>query len=130
MFEIEYPIFLAGMGGVAYADVCAAVSEAGGYGTLGMAAENPTRIREEMRRVRALTQKPFGVDLLAALPNSVLAAIDVIIEEGANAFIRLQVNSPNSCSLLFHFTLLRVTASRSLISIVSIAMPGRACWIF
>jgi enoyl-[acyl-carrier protein] reductase II len=84
---IEYPIFLAGMGGVAYADVCAAVSEAGGYGTLGMAAENPTRIREEMRRVRALTQKPFGVDLLAALPNSVLAAIDVIIEEGANAFI-------------------------------------------
>ena len=35
-FDIEVPIFLAGMGGVAYAEVCAAVSEAGGYGTLGM----------------------------------------------------------------------------------------------
>jgi enoyl-[acyl-carrier protein] reductase II len=84
---IRYPIFLAGMGGVAYADVCAAVSEAGGFGTLGMAAENPASIRAEMRRVREQTDKPFGVDLLAALPESMMRAIDVIIEEGARAFI-------------------------------------------
>jgi len=84
---IEVPIFLAGMGGVAYADVCAAVSEAGGFGTLGMAAEGPESIRREMRRVRELTDKPFGVDLLAALPESMLRSIDVIIEEGATAFI-------------------------------------------
>ncbi|HXK24435.1 MAG TPA: nitronate monooxygenase [Myxococcota bacterium] len=84
---IEVPIFLAGMGGVAYADVCAAVSEAGGFGTLGMAAEGPESIRREMRRVRELTDKPFGVDLLAALPESMLRAIDVIVEEGASAFI-------------------------------------------
>ena len=81
------PIFLAGMGGVAYADVCAAISEAGGFGTLGMAAPATDGIREEMRKVRALTDKPFGVDLLAALPESMLASIDVIIEEGAKAFI-------------------------------------------
>jgi enoyl-[acyl-carrier protein] reductase II len=87
LFGIRYPIFLAGMGQVAYADVCAAVSEAGGYGTLGMAAESPDSIREEMRKVRKLTDKPFGVDLLAALPDSVMAAIDVIIEEGASSFI-------------------------------------------
>ena len=84
---IERPIFLAGMGGVAYARVCAAVSEAGGFGTLGMATEGPEGIREEMRAVRALTNKPFGVDLLAALPEQMLAAIDVIIDEGASAFI-------------------------------------------
>jgi enoyl-[acyl-carrier protein] reductase II len=84
---IEVPVFLAGMGGVAYADVCAAVSAAGGYGTLGMAAEDPSGIRREMRRVRELTDKPFGVDLLAALPDTLLASIDVIIEEGASAFI-------------------------------------------
>jgi enoyl-[acyl-carrier protein] reductase II len=84
---IEYPIFLAGMGGVAYADVCAAVSEAGGFGTLGMAAEAPDSIRREMRRVRAQTDKPFGVDLLAALPDSMMRAIDVIIEEGARVFV-------------------------------------------
>jgi enoyl-[acyl-carrier protein] reductase II len=84
---IEAPILLAGMGGVAYADVCAAVSEAGGFGTLGMAAEGPEGIRREMRRVRERTPKPFGVDLLAALPESMLQAIDVIIEGGAKAFI-------------------------------------------
>ena len=41
LFGIEYPIFLAGMGEVAYADVCAAVSEAGGFGTLGMVGASP-----------------------------------------------------------------------------------------
>src|SRR5215468_9048012 len=75
------------MGGVAYAEVCAAVSEAGGFGTLGMAGESPQGIRREMRRVRELTEKPFGVDLLAALPDSMLQAIDVVIDEGAAAFI-------------------------------------------
>jgi enoyl-[acyl-carrier protein] reductase II len=89
LFGIEVPVFLAGMGGVAYADVCAAVSEAGGYGTLGMAMAGcgPEEIRAQMRRVRELTDKPFGVDLLAALPDSVTAAIDVIIDEGASAFV-------------------------------------------
>ena len=87
MLDIEVPIFLAGMGGVAYADVCAAVSEAGGFGTLGMAGASPAGIKREMRAVRKQTDKPFGVDLLAALPEAVLAAIDVIIDEGAAAFI-------------------------------------------
>ncbi len=87
LFGIEHPVFLAGMGRVAYADVCAAVSEAGGYGTLGMAGAPPEAIRAEMRAVRALTDKPFGVDLLAALPDQVMACIDVIIEEGASSFI-------------------------------------------
>jgi enoyl-[acyl-carrier protein] reductase II len=52
-----------------------------------MAAEQPEGIRREMRRVRELTDKPFGVDLLAALPEQMMAAIDIIIEEGASAFI-------------------------------------------
>ncbi len=87
LFGIEVPVFLAGMGGVAYAEVCAAVSEAGGFGTLGMATASPAGIRDEMRAVRKLTDKPFGVDLLAALPEAMIASIDVIIDEGASAFI-------------------------------------------
>ena len=87
LLGIEVPVFLAGMGGVAYAEVCAAVSEAGGFGTLGMAGCTPDVIREEMRAVRSRTDKPFGVDLLAALPEQLLAAVDVIIDEGAAAFI-------------------------------------------
>jgi enoyl-[acyl-carrier protein] reductase II len=87
LFRIEVPIFLAGMGQVAYAEVCAAVSEAGGFGTLGMVGAAPQQIRAEMRKVKERTKKPFGVDLLQALPDQVEAAIDVIIEEGAAAFI-------------------------------------------
>jgi enoyl-[acyl-carrier protein] reductase II len=84
---IEHPVFLAGMGGVAYAEVCAAVSEAGGFGTLGMATMDVDGMRDQMREVRKRTDKPFGVDLLAALPDQVMASIDVIIDEGASAFI-------------------------------------------
>ncbi len=87
LLGIEHPIMLAGMGGVAYAEVCAAVSEAGGYGCLGMAGRTPDEIRDEMRKVRALTDRPFGVDLLAAVPGSLEASVDIIITEGATAFI-------------------------------------------
>jgi enoyl-[acyl-carrier protein] reductase II len=87
MLGIKYPILLAGMGGVSYAEVCAAVSEAGGFGTLGMAGRSAEEIREQMRRVRKLTKKPFGVDLLAAVPESLEKTADMIIEEGAAAFI-------------------------------------------
>ncbi len=87
MLGVDYPIMLAGMGGVSYADVCAAVSEAGGFGTLGMAGVPPKIIREQMRQVKDQTDKPFGVDLLAAVPETLDAAVDIIIEEGAKAFI-------------------------------------------
>ena len=87
LLGVKYPIMLAGMGGVSYAEVCAAVSEAGGFGTLGMAGRQPEEIREEMRKVRKLTDNPFGVDLLAAVPESLEQTCDIIIEEGASAFI-------------------------------------------
>lgn len=87
LLGIEHPILLAGMGGVSYADVVAAVSSAGGFGTLGMASAGADQIREQMRLVKEQTDKPFGVDLLTAIPESLKAACDVIIEEGATAFI-------------------------------------------
>lgn len=87
LLGIEHPILLAGMGGVSYAELAAAVSNAGGYGVLGMAGTQPDFIREQMRKVRALTDRPFGVDLLAASPESLTASVDVIIEEGASSFV-------------------------------------------
>jgi enoyl-[acyl-carrier protein] reductase II len=87
MLDIEVPVFLAGMGGVAFAPLCAAVSEAGGFGTLGMAAASPEAIRDEMRAVRELTSAPFGVDLLTALPQTLEQSAQVIIDEGAKVFI-------------------------------------------
>ncbi|MFP6747508.1 MAG: nitronate monooxygenase [Alphaproteobacteria bacterium] len=64
---IEYPIMLAGMGvwGMGTPpELVAAVSEAGGCGVLGGSALSPEEVRRRIRRVRQLTDKPFGVDLL------------------------------------------------------------------
>jgi len=87
MLGIEYPIMLAGMGGVSYGALCAAVSEGGGFGTLGMAGRSADEIKREMKVVRDGTDKPFGVDLLAAVPESLERTADIIIEGGAKAFI-------------------------------------------
>jgi enoyl-[acyl-carrier protein] reductase II len=87
LLGVEHPIMLAGMGGVSYAELVAAVSNAGGYGVLGMAGRSPDFIRDEMRKVKSLTKKPFGVDLLAASPDSLTASVEIIIEEGASSFV-------------------------------------------
>ncbi len=72
---IEFPVVLAGMGpvagtgeSVATAELAAAVSNAGGLGVLGGVAYPPEVLRQEIRKIRALTDKPFGVDLLLS-PN-------------------------------------------------------------
>ena len=83
----KHPIMLAGMGGVSYAELAAAMCNAGGYGVLGMAGTSPDFIASQMARVKELTDKPFGVDLLAADPTSLEKSVDVIIEGGADSFV-------------------------------------------
>jgi NAD(P)H-dependent flavin oxidoreductase YrpB (nitropropane dioxygenase family) len=61
---IEYPIILAGMGRVSGAELVAAVSNAGGLGVLGASVWTLDEMREEIMKVKELTDKPFGVDLL------------------------------------------------------------------
>ena len=84
---VRHPIMLAGMGGVSYAELAAAMCNAGGYGVLGMAGTGPDFIDRQMKRVRELTDRPFGVDLLAAQPETLEASVDVIIANGADSFI-------------------------------------------
>jgi enoyl-[acyl-carrier protein] reductase II len=87
MLGIEHPVMLAGMGGVSYHRVVAAVSDAGGIGTLGAATMEPDELVEEMARVRDLTDKPFGVDLLAALPERMMEGSKQIVKGGASLFV-------------------------------------------
>jgi NAD(P)H-dependent flavin oxidoreductase YrpB (nitropropane dioxygenase family) len=61
---IEVPIMSAGMSRISLAELVVAVSSAGGLGVLGGALLTPEELRTEIRRVRAATAKPFGVDLL------------------------------------------------------------------
>jgi len=87
MLGIEHPVMLAGMGGVSYHRLVAAVSEAGGFGTLGAAAMSSAQMEAEIRDVRALTDKPFGVDLLAALPQRMIEDAKKVVEGGASLFV-------------------------------------------
>ncbi len=80
MLGIEYPVILAGMGGVSRAQLVAAVSNAGGLGVIGAAAMPPEELRQEIRKVRDLTDKPFGVDLI--LPA--MGQLPTVPREGAS----------------------------------------------
>ncbi|HZU79447.1 MAG TPA: nitronate monooxygenase [Acidimicrobiales bacterium] len=84
---IEHPVMLAGMGGVSYHRLVAAVSEAGGFGCLGASTMNTDTMVAEMREVRSRTEKPFGVDLLTAMPGDMIAQVEKIIEGGASVFV-------------------------------------------
>ncbi len=73
LFDIEVPIFAAGMGGVTLAPLAGAVSAAGGLGTLGATFHTPDALREEIRALRRITDRPFGVGLMVPtdIPDTV-----------------------------------------------------------
>ena len=87
ILEIEHPVMLAGMGGVSYSELVAAVSEAGGFGCLGASTMNRERMNAEIADVRERTDKPFGVDLLTASPGDMLAQVEDLIAGGARVFV-------------------------------------------
>jgi enoyl-[acyl-carrier protein] reductase II len=87
MLDIEHPVMLAGMGGVSYSQLVAAVSEAGGIGTFGAAPMRPGQLDDEIAAVHRLTSKPFGVDLLAAIPGQLEKDVESIIKGGARIFV-------------------------------------------
>ncbi|TRM12263.1 nitronate monooxygenase [Lentibacillus cibarius] len=63
LLHIDYPIIQGGLAYLAYADLAAAVSNAGGLGQItAMSLDGPEALREEIRKVRKMTEKPFGVN--------------------------------------------------------------------
>src|SRR2546428_7681069 len=84
---IEYPVFLAGMGGVSLSRLVAAVSNAGGLGIMGAATLGPAELREEIQKTRDLTDRPFAVDLLAPLPDRIRPQMEVLFEEDVRVFV-------------------------------------------
>ena len=87
LLKIEHPIMLAGMGGVSYSALAAAVSNAGGYGCLGASTMNSEQLAGEIAATKALTSRPFGVDLLTAFPDSLVRNVELLIEGGATTFV-------------------------------------------
>jgi enoyl-[acyl-carrier protein] reductase II len=87
LLGIEHPVMLAGMGGVSYAPLVAAVSKAGGFGCLGASTMGPGQLAQEMDQVREATDRPFGVDLLTAMPGGLTAQVEAVIAGGASVFV-------------------------------------------
>lgn len=84
LLGIEYPIIQGGMAWVAEHHLAAAVSEAGGFGLIGAASAPAEIVREEIRKAKELTDKPFGVNIMLLNPNSEEVA-KVVVEEGVKA---------------------------------------------
>lgn len=80
LLGIEYPIVQGGMAWVAEYHLAAAVSEAGGLGLIGAASAPAEWVREQVREVRKLTKKPFGVNIMLMSPYADEVA-KVIVEE-------------------------------------------------
>ena len=77
----EAPIIQGGMAWVAEWHLAAAVSNAGGLGIIGAASAPAEIVREQVRKVKELTDKPFGVNIMLLNPNASEVA-KVVIEEG------------------------------------------------
>lgn len=77
---IQYPIFQGGMAWVADASLAAAVSNGGGLGLIAAMNSNGEQLREEIRKCKELTDKPFGVNIMLMSP-SVDEVAQVVVEE-------------------------------------------------
>ncbi|SFG45532.1 enoyl-[acyl-carrier protein] reductase II [Lachnospiraceae bacterium C7] len=81
LLGIEYPFIQGGMANIATGEFAAAVSNAGGLGLIGAGGMNPDSLRENIRKCKELTDKPFGVNLMLMHPL-VDDMEKVVIEEG------------------------------------------------
>lgn len=81
LLGIKYPIIQGGMAQIALAPLAAAVSNAGGLGIIGSGGFSGDRLREEIRKCRELTDKPFGVNIMLMAPNKQELA-EIVVEEG------------------------------------------------
>lgn len=84
LLGIEQPILQGGMAWVAEHHLAAAVSEAGGFGLIGAASAPAEVVREEIRKAKKLTDKPFGVNIMLLSPYAEEVA-HVVAEEGVRA---------------------------------------------
>ena len=77
---IAYPIFQGGMAWVAEWNLASAVSKAGGLGIIGAGGAPASFVREQIRKVKEVTDRPFGVNLMLMNPEADAIA-RVIVEE-------------------------------------------------
>lgn len=81
LLNIKYPILQGAMANISTSELAGPVSEAGGLGMIATGGFSPEVVREEIRKIKKMTDKPFGVNMVMIHP-----AIDelnkIVVEEG------------------------------------------------
>ena len=107
LLGIARPVIQGGMVYMSGAKLAAAVSEAGGLGLLGSGSMRPDLFREQLRKCRTLTDKPFGVNIPLLFPHS-REVLEIALEEGVRLFVTsagspkraIGVLKKNDCTVL------------------------------
>ena len=100
LLGIQYPIIQGAMAWISDAALAAAVSNAGGAGIIACGGRSTEWVRDEIRKAKELTDKPFGVNVMLMAPNKD-EIVDVICEEKA-AFVTLGAGNPVPFIEKFH----------------------------
>lgn len=100
IFGIEYPVIAGGMAWCSGWRLAAAVSNAGGLGLIGAGTMTVDLLREHIRKVKAATDKPWGINLPLMYPQ-IDSLIDMVIEEGCK-IVFTSAGSPKKYTKRFH----------------------------
>src|SRR4051794_2542556 len=93
MLGVEYPIVQAPMGWIARAQLASAVSEAGGLGIIETSSGELDAVRDEIRKMRDLTERPFGVNIAQLFVRDP-TIVDFVVEQGVR-FVTTSAGDPN-----------------------------------
>lgn len=100
LLGIKYPVIQGGMAWTSDANLAAAVSNAGGAGIIGSGGRTVEWTRDEVRKAKGLTDKPFGVNVMLMAPN-ITEIIEMLCEEKV-AFVTLGAGNPVPHIAIFH----------------------------
>ena len=139
LFGIEHPVIQGGMHFVGFAEMAAAVSNAGGLGIItGLTQGTPENLSKEIARCREMTDKPFGVNLTflpAVTPPDYAGFVRVIIESGVKA-VETAGNNPQQwlpalkeagIKVIHKCTSVRHGISAEKVGVDAISMDGFEC---
>lgn len=140
MLEIEHPIVQGGMQSVGYAELASAVSNAGGLGILtALTQPSPAALRDEIERCRAMTDKPFGVNMTVfptinapdynAYADAIIAGGVKIVETAGTQAVReiWERLKPHGITILHKCTAVRHALSAEKAGCDIISIDGFEC---
>ena len=119
LFGIKYPIIQGGMVWCSGWRLAAAVSNAGGLGLLGAGSMHPETLREHIRKMKAATDKPWGVNVPLMYPE-IDRLMGIIVEEGVR-IVFTSAGSPKKFTPMLHQAGIKVA------HVVSSSLFARKC---